>query len=97
MRWDKFSMDALGALVVLLTLGSCIAAPRTEFMRSNGTMAYALSCQSMNDCAAEARELCPQGHDIVPAASGATNTTARAGIGGTPETRMLIECKTESP
>ena len=90
-------MNAFGALVALFTLVSCIAAPRTEFMRSNGTMVYAISCQSMNDCATQARELCPQGHDIVPAASGAGDTTARAGIGDTPETRLLIECKTSSP
>jgi hypothetical protein len=90
-------MRVLGALFVLFTVASCIAAPRTEFMRSNGTMAYAISCQAMSDCAAQARELCPEGHDIVPAASGAGNTTARAGIGDTPETRLLIECKTASP
>jgi hypothetical protein len=88
---------AVGALFALLAFTSCIAAPRTEFMRSNGTMVYAISCQSMSDCAREARERCPQGHDIVPSASGAGNTSARAGIGDTPETRLLIECKTESP
>ena len=98
MGWrEGLVTHAIGACVALLVLASCIAAPRTEFMRSNGTMVYAISCQSMSDCATQARERCPQGHDIVPAASGARNTTARAGIGDTPETRLLIECKTESP
>jgi hypothetical protein len=91
-------MNTVGALVAFFTLASCIAAPRTEFMRANGTMAYAISCQTMDGCAMEARELCPNGHDIVPAASGAGNTTARGGIGGdTPETRLLIACKAPSP
>ena len=89
-------MRAVVALVALLS-ASCIAAPRTEFMRSNGTMVYALSCDAMSECAAQAREVCPQGHDIVPGASGAGHTTARAGIGDNAETRMLIECKTASP
>lgn len=90
-------MNAVVAVFAIFVLVSCIAAPRTEFMRSNGTMVHAISCQSMSDCATQARELCPQGHDIVPAASGAGNTTARAGIGDTAETRLLIECKTAAP
>jgi hypothetical protein len=84
-------------LLALSTLASCIAAPRTEFTGANGRMHYAIACGSRNDCGSEARELCPDGHEIVPAASGAAGTTARAGIGGTPETRLLIECKAPSP
>ena len=90
-------MNAMGGLLAILTLTSCIAEPRTEFMRANGTMVYAISCQTMNECAAHARELCPQGHDIVPAASGASHTTARGGIGDQPETRLLVECTTAPP
>jgi hypothetical protein len=86
-------MQGICALLGLFVLASCIAGPRTEFVGPNGKMLYAVSCDTMNDCAAEARELCPAGHDIFPAASGAGDTTARAGIGGPPETRLLIECK----
>jgi hypothetical protein len=88
-------MNPLGVLFAV-TLASCIAAPRTEFMGPNGKMVYAISCPTMNDCATRARELCPDGHEIVPAASGAGDTTARAGIGDTPEQRILIECHTAS-
>lgn len=90
-------MRTIRALIPLFTLVSCIAAPRTEFMGPNGKMAYTISCQTMNDCVAHARELCPEGHDIVPAASGADDTTTRGGIGGEPEKRMVIECKGPSP
>jgi hypothetical protein len=90
-------MNMPGVLFAFFALASCIAAPRTEFMGSNGKMLYAISCQGINDCATRARELCPNGHEIVPAASGAADTTARAGIGDTPETRMLIECHLPSP
>ena len=83
----------LTALFALFALGSCIAAPRTEFMGANGKMVYAISCQTLDECAIHARELCPSGHDVVPAASGAGDTTARGGIGGTPTTKLLIECK----
>jgi hypothetical protein len=96
MTWSKVSssfMKTLTLLFALFTLASCIAAPRTEFMGPNGKMVYAISCQTMDDCATEARELCPSGHDVVPAASGAGRTTARGGIGGTPTTKLLIECK----
>jgi hypothetical protein len=90
-------MKTITVIFALFTLASCIAAPRTEFMGPNGKMVYAISCQTMNDCATEARELCPSGHDIVPAASGASDTTARGGIGDTPAKRLLIECKASSP
>jgi len=85
------------SLCFAVTVAACIAEPRTEFMGPNGKMVYALSCQNMNDCATRARELCPDGHEIVPAASGASDTTGRAGIGDTPERRLLIECRTSSP
>jgi len=97
MSWTTSFMKAITLLFPLFTLASCIAAPRTEFMGPNGKMVYAISCQTMDDCATEARELCPSGHDIVPAASGAGNTTARGGIGDTPARRLLIECKAPSP
>jgi len=86
-------MKTITVFFALFTLVSCIAAPRTEFMGPNGKMVYAISCQTMDDCMTEARELCPSGHDIVPAASGAGDTTARGGIGDTPAKRLLIECK----
>jgi hypothetical protein len=88
---------AVPSLLVAVVTVSCIAAPRTEFMGPNGQMVYAISCQTMNDCATQARDLCPDGHEIVPAASGASDTTARAGIGASPEKRLLIECKQTSP
>ena len=65
----------IAVLLALFSLASCIAAPRTEFMGPNGKMVYAISCQTIDDCATEARELCPSGHEIVPAASGASDTT----------------------
>jgi len=91
------SFSSIAVLFALFSLASCIAAPRAEFMGPNGKMVYAISCQTMDDCATEAQALCPNGHDIVPAASGASDTTARGGIGGTPENRLLIECKAPSP
>ena len=90
-------MKVITLLLPLFTLASCIDPPRTEFMGPNGRMVYAITCQTMDDCATEARELCPSGHDIVPGASGAGNTTARAGIGDMPAKRLLIECKAPSP
>lgn len=90
-------MNAISVPLALFTLASCIAAPRTEFMGPNGKMVYAISCQTMEDCATEARQVCPNGHDVVPAASGTGDTTARAGIGGIPEQRLLIECTASSP
>jgi hypothetical protein len=89
-------MNIFGMLFAV-ALASCIAAPKTEFMGPNGKMVYAVSCQSMNDCATRARELCPDGHEIVPSASGAGDTTARAGIGDTAEKRILIECQASPP
>jgi hypothetical protein len=82
--------------LALPTLVSCIAA-QTEFMGPNGKTVYAISCQTLEDCATHAREFCPNGHDIVPAAFGASNTTAKGGIGDAPERRMLIECKGPPP
>ena len=90
-------LNTIPVLFGLFTLASCIAAPRTEFVRADGTVGYAISCQTMNECATEARELCPHGHDVVPAASGTDDTTARGGLGGTPEVRLLIACKPPSP
>jgi len=86
-------MPTIGVVLALLTLASCIAAPKTEFIGPNGKMVYAISCQSMEDCEADAHTLCPDGHDIVPAASGAADTTARGGIGDAPEKKLLIQCK----
>ena len=100
MNWSKVPASFLstaGVFFALFTFAACIAAPRTEFMRADGTMVYAISCGTMDECAAEARKFCPDGHDVVPAAAGASDTTARGGIGGTPETRLLIACKTLSP
>lgn len=96
-RMAGLSKEAVGVLFAMFTVASCIAAPRTEFTRANGAVVYPISCETMDDCATKARDVCPQGHDIVPAASGAGDTTSRAGIGGTPETRLLIECKILSP
>jgi len=86
-------MPTIGVVFALLTLASCIAAPKTEFIGPNGKMVYAISCQTIEGCETGARKLCPDGHDVVPAASGAENTTARGGIGGEPEKKMLIQCK----
>ena len=86
-------VKTIAVLFALFSLASCIGAPRTEFRGPNGKMVYAISCQTMDDCAIRARELCPSGHEIVPAASGAGNTTARGGIGDTPTIKLLIECK----
>src|SRR5215467_12286897 len=97
MSWTTSFMKVITLLLPLFTLASCIDPPRTEFMGQNGRMVYAITCQTMDDCPTEARQLCPSGHDIVPAASGAGNTTARAGIGDTPATRLLVECKAPSP
>jgi hypothetical protein len=100
MTWSKVSssfMKTITVLFALFTLASCIAAPRTDFMGPNGKMVYAISCQTLDECAIEARELCPSGHDIVPSASGAGDTTARGGIGDTPAKKLLIECKAPSP
>lgn len=86
-------MPTIGVVFALLTLASCIAAPKTEFIGPNGKMVYAISCQTIEGCETDAHKLCPDGHDVVPAASGAENTTARGGIGGEPEKKMLIQCK----
>jgi hypothetical protein len=99
-QWGKVFpsfINTLRMLLALFALGSCIAAPQSEFMGANGKMVYAISCQAMDDCAIRARELCPSGHDVVPAASGAGDTTARGGIGDTPTRKLLIECKEPSP
>lgn len=90
-------LKTITGLFALATLASCIAAPRTEFMGPNGKMVYAVSCQAIDHCALQARELCPSGHEVVAAASGATDTTARGGIGGAPAKRLLIECVAPSP
>jgi hypothetical protein len=84
-------------LVLCFSLASCIAAPRTEFMGPNGKMVYPISCQTMSECAAKAREICPDGHEVLSAASGADNTTARGGIGDAPERKLLIECHSPAP
>ena len=47
----------IAVLLALFSLASCIAAPRTEFMGPNGKMVYAISCQTIDDCATEAREI----------------------------------------
>ncbi|HKY73214.1 MAG TPA: hypothetical protein VJL88_14945 [Nitrospira sp.] len=90
-------LNTLTGLFALFTLASCIAAPRTEFMGPNGKTVYAVACQAIDHCAMQARELCPSGHEVVAAASGASDTTARGGIGGTPAKRLLIECVAPSP
>ena len=60
-------VKTIAVLFALFSLASCIGAPRTEFRGPNGKMVYAISCQTMDDCAIRAREFCPSGHDIVPA------------------------------
>ena len=85
-------LKIITGLFALSTLAACIAAPQTEFMGPNGKMVYAISCQEIDHCALQARELCPSGHEVVAAASGASDTTARGGIGGMPTKKLLIEC-----
>jgi len=67
-------MKTITVLLALFALASCIAAPKTEFMEPNGKMVYAITCES-GDCENEARDLCPRGHDLVPVASGANDTS----------------------
>ena len=90
-------MTSIRVLLVFAPLASCIAAPQTEFIGPNGKMVYAISCETLNDCATQARELCPNGHEVVPGGSGAGRTTARGGIGDPAEKRLLIECAAPSP
>src|SRR5215813_3567655 len=61
MSWTTSFMKAITLLLPLFTLVSCIDPPRTEFMGPNGRMIYAITCQTMDDCATEARQLCPSG------------------------------------
>lgn len=77
----------------LFALASCIPAPKTEFMGPNGKMVYAITCETLDDCEKEAREICPSQHDIVPVASGAADTSAKGAIGDTPVRKLAIECK----
>lgn len=85
-------MKTLTVLLAPLALASCIAAPKTQFMGSNGKMVYAITCETADNCDNEARELCPGQYDIVLVASGANNTSARGGIGDTPTRKLAIEC-----
>ncbi len=87
-------MKTLNVLLACFALASCIiAAPLTEFMGPNGKMVYAITCETSSDCKEQARDLCPRGHDLVPVASGANDTSAKGGIGDTPMRRLVIECK----
>ena len=86
-------MKTITVLFALFALASCIAAPKTEFMGANGKMVYAITCETLNDCEKEAREICPSQHDIVPTASGAADTSAKGAIGDTPLRKLVIECK----
>ena len=86
-------MKAIIVLLVCFALASCIAAPLTEFVGPNGKMVYAISCEASADCEEQARDLCPSGHDLIPVASGANDTSAKGSIGNTPVRRLAIECK----
>ena len=56
-------------------------------------MVYAITCETLDDCEKEAREICPSQHNIVPVASGAADTSAKGAIGDTPVRKLAIECK----
>ena len=86
-------MNAIIVLLVCFALVSCIAAPLTEFMGPNGNMVYAINCEASADCEEQARDLCPSGHNLIPVASGANDTSVKGGIGDTPVRRLAIECK----
>jgi len=86
-------MKTITVLLALFALASCIAAPKTEFMGPNDKMVYAITCETSDNCENEVRDLCPSGHDLVPATSGANDTSAKGGIGDTPMRRPAIGCK----
>ena len=90
---ERYRMHTVTMMLALFPLASCIADPQTEFMGPNGKMVYAIICETSGDCEEEARDLCPSGHDLVPVASGANDTSAKGGIGDTPLQRRAIECK----
>ena len=86
-------MKTITVFIALFALASCIPAPKTEFMGPNGKMVYVITCETLNDCEGEAREICPSQHDIVPVASGAADTSAKGAIGDTPLRKLALECK----
>ena len=86
-------MKTITVLFALFAVASCIAAPKTEFMGPNGKMVYAITCETLDDCEKEAREICQSQHNIVPVASGAADTSAKGAIGDTPVRKLAIECK----
>ena len=86
-------MKTITVLLALFALPSCIATPKTEFMKPHGKIIYTITYKTADNCEQEARELCPNQYDNAPVASGANDTSARGGIGDTPVRRMAIECK----
>lgn len=86
-------MKTLTGLLALFALASCIISPKTQFTGADGKQVYAITCETVDDCDSQARQLCPGQYDIALAASGAANTSAMGGIGDTPTRKLAITCQ----
>jgi len=86
-------MKTISMILVSFALASCLPDSKPEFLTPTGKRVYSLTCETLADCAKEARKLCPDQYHIVTVASGADDTSAKGGIGDTPVQRQSIECE----
>ena len=91
--FSQYRMNTLSVILAMFSLASCIGAPQTQFVGPNDKMVYAITCETVDDCEAEAHKLCPSQYDIVLVASGTNDTSAKGGIGDTPPRRMAVTCR----
>jgi len=80
-----------------ITSASCISAPRTEFVGSDGKLIAAVSCdgwfQTMDDCQQHANTVCQAGYEPIQLASGTGTVSKRGGLGDVPSQKLTITCR----
>lgn len=83
------------AIVIVLTmfLTSCASTTVKGVSGPDGEPAYALECNSLEDCDEKAGEICATGYTIIDRASATIGVPANGGTIMAPRHSLIIECK----
>jgi hypothetical protein len=86
------TLALLSCVTWLLVCGGCVS-PQ-EFKGPNGRSAYSMSCGShLEACHRKAREVCPNGYDILDRAAEAVAAPYGGAPGPTQQYHLSLECK----
>jgi hypothetical protein len=86
------TLAVLSCVTCLLVFGGCVS-PQ-EFKGPNGRPAYSMSCGSQLDaCYHKAREVCPNGYDILDRASETVPVPYTGANVARQQYELSIECK----